>query len=86
VARGEQLHGLVDDLPRDEPRDEQRLHLAALLREARERRLRLLALLDARGILVRIELDGDGVVGAEEERLRLGFQLCYAFFRAERGA
>ena len=79
VARRQQLHGLVDDLPRDEPRDERDVYPARFADKARERYLRVLALLGELGVLVRIEFDGDRVLGAEEQRLRLGFQLCFAF-------
>ncbi len=82
----QQLHGLVDDLPRDEPRDEgDACPAARFLDKASERYLRVLALLGKRGVLFGIEFDRDSVLGAEEQRLRLGFQLRFTFLRTERG-
>lgn len=74
VVRGQELDGLVDDLPRDEARDEHHLVVApGLSHEARERYLSVLALPGALRVLVWIEFDGDGVLGAEEEQLGFGF-------------
>lgn len=80
VARGQELHGLVDDLLRDEPRDEHDLYAPRFLHEAGKRYLSVLAFLGAPWVLVRIEFDGDGVLRAEEERLRFSFQFGFTFF------
>lgn len=79
VARGQEFHGLVDDLLRDEPRDEHDLY-ARFLHEAGKRYLSVLAFLGALWVLVGIEFDGYSVLRAEEERPRFSFQFGFAFF------
>ena len=75
----QQLYGFVDDLPRDEPRDESGVCPARFSDKAGERYLRVLALLGKRRVLVGIKFDGDSVLRAEEQRLRFDFQLRFAF-------
>ena len=79
MARGQEFHGLVDDLLRDEPRDEHDLYAPRFLHEAGERYLSVLAFLGTFWVLVGIEFNGDGVLSAEEERLRFGFQFSFTF-------
>ena len=81
VVWRQQLRGLVADLSRDEPRHEHDLCPATgLSDEAGKRGLGVLALLGALRVLVRVEFDGDGRLGAEEEQLGFGFQFGFAFF------